>query len=429
MDDNVKHVNEEIYKKNFELAIKNKTLSVLRRLYDIAISSLDITEIAQKIVDTIVMELNFSAAIIALVDVKKQVLRPVAITRSPEILQSLAEMGKSLSEVVTPLNFKNNLSIVAIDTKERQITANLLDILDPHVTQEMADKIENLTKIKTIVVYPLILGKKVLGVFIVGLAKRADDLSLAEKQTLEELISIVAISLDRASLHKELEIANDHLRELDKMKDEFISIASHELRSPAAVVKDYLWSVLDEARGITPDIRQDLEKAAAANQRLVQLVNDLLDISRIEGGRLELRPEEFELKSLVMEIVEEKKYKVKLNLGDGKVVADRDKIRQVIVNLVDNAIKYSGGKPVEIKMIDDRVEIKDQGVGIDPEQKDRLFSKFGRLNTYDTAIGKVGGTGLGLFICKKIVELSGGQMGYESVYGQGSTFWFTLRRS
>ena len=236
----------------------------------------------------------------------------------------------------------------------------------------------------------------------------------------------------------ELRVANDKLKELDKLKDEFISIASHELKSPAGVVKNYVWSVLNGKTKLGDEARGDLEKAAGANTRLVELVNDLLDVSRIESGRLEMHLEEFDLGELVTEVGEEyqpkaklKKIGLKADKTKAKVKADKNKMHQVVANLIDNAIKFTpeeGEVIVKVIVIGGkvRVEVTDTGVGIDEKNLSKLFTKFGRVDTSGSAVGRTTGTGLGLYVSRKLVELAGGTMGVKSKPGEGSTFYFSL---
>ena len=133
-----------MYKQNSELAIRNKTLSVLRTLYAITMTSFDVGEIAQRIVDTVAKELNFNAVLINVVDYQEKVLRPLAITQSPDILQAIELMGKSFSELIVALDDTSNLIIDAIKDKERKITGNILDILVPFAVQEVADEIDKI---------------------------------------------------------------------------------------------------------------------------------------------------------------------------------------------------------------------------------------------------------------------------------------------
>ena len=166
-----KKVTQEMYKQNSELAVRNKTLSVLRTLYAITMTSLDVGEIAQRIVDTVAKELNFSAVLIDLVDYQEKVLRPLAITQSPDILQAIELMGKSFSELTVSIDDTSNLIIDAIKDKERKITGNILDILVPYAVQEVADEIDKIIKVKTLIIYPLILGERAIGALTIGLGK------------------------------------------------------------------------------------------------------------------------------------------------------------------------------------------------------------------------------------------------------------------
>ena len=437
-EESLKKITQEMYKQNLELAIRNKTLSVLRTLYAITMASLDLKDVAQRIVDTIIKELNFSAALISLVNFDKQILEPIAVTQTSEILYSLNLIGKTLADLTVSMNYPNNLLVSAIIDNERKITGNLLDILVPHVTQEISDEIEKKTKIKTIVIYPLLFAGKSFGSLTIGLAKRADDLSRAEKETLDELIYAVGISLDRAKLHEALKIANEKLQELDKLKDEFVSLASHELRTPMTAIKGSLSTILDGYAGdVSKDSREFLTAAYNENDRLIRLVNNLLNISRIEAGRFTFNVSNIDIGKLISEVlsslqpaVKEKNIYLKYE-PDGKippVTGDVDKVKEVLINLAGNAIKFThkGGVTITVSVKDEKVitAVTDTGSGIAKEDQDLLFKKFSQVGK--NYARPTGGTGLGLYISKKIVEGLQGSIWLDSTLNKGSTFYFSL---
>ena len=232
----------------------------------------------------------------------------------------------------------------------------------------------------------------------------------------------------------------ERIAQANRMKSEFVSIVSHQLRTPLSSLK---WS-LDLLRGrrlgeITEKQEEYLDIINESNNRMIDLVNDLLNVNRIEQGRLEVKPEPFlpgpllkdiigELKPLATEKKVVIKFKEQKNIP--KVYADSTKVRMVAQNLIDNAIKYSrkegGVAEVAVELIKDKVKIivKDDGVGIPKARQSQVFGKFFRGD--DLIKQRVEGAGLGLFIAKGIVELSGGEMNFKSREGDGSTFWFTL---
>lgn len=433
-----KKITQEMYKQNLELSVRNKTLGVLKTLYAITMSTLELKEVAQRIVDTITKELNFTAALIALVDQEAKVLRPVAITQSPQIIESIETIGKPFSEITISLTETANLAIDVINERQRKVTGNLLDILIPHVSQEEADIIENKTKIKTLIIYPIQLGERVVGVLEIGIAKKVDDLSRSERETLDQLIDMVGIALDRAQLHENLRLANEKLQELDKLKDEFVSLASHELRTPMTAIKGSLSTILEGYAGnVSDQSREFLTSAYNENDRLIRLVNNLLNISRIEAGRFTFNVTKVDLNKLITEVVEnlqmaatEKGLFLKFGQVTGLplVYADSDKVKEVVINLVGNAIKFThkGGITVKCDVKDGFVQtaVTDTGSGISKEDQELLFKKFSQARGGYSK--QAGGTGLGLYISKQIIEGQKGKILLESVLGQGSTFYFTL---
>jgi signal transduction histidine kinase len=226
---------------------------------------------------------------------------------------------------------------------------------------------------------------------------------------------------------------------LNKMKSEFISVASHQLRTPLSAMKweiELLLSKLKE--GLTPKQLEMIDKMSRSNERMIRLVNDLLDVIRLEQGRFSLLKEDLNLVDLIKEVIDDMAYLTKANnvkiefLPGSKALeikGDKKRIKMVVENLISNAVKYSlnGGNVkilVEIKKDSHIVSIEDEGVGIPQKQQSHVFEKFFRSDNvikYQTD-----GTGLGLYIAKKIVEQSGGKIWFKSKENIGSIFCFSL---
>jgi signal transduction histidine kinase len=226
--------------------------------------------------------------------------------------------------------------------------------------------------------------------------------------------------------------------EADRQKSEFISIASHELRAPLTGIKWNADLLLEGDEGrLTPGQRAYVTHIREINDRLTELVNELLNVSRLEVGTVKLRPERLDLSALIDAVVKElsgpieaKRQKLLLDRTHlPEIAADPRIVRQVLVNLISNASKYTpegGTVTVTVGAEGDRVRVavRDTGIGIPKAQQSQMFKKFFRAE--NAARGEIEGTGLGLYITKKAVEMSGGTIGFESLENQGSTFWFTL---
>ncbi len=233
-----------------------------------------------------------------------------------------------------------------------------------------------------------------------------------------------------------------HEREVDRMKTEFISIASHQLRTPMTGVKGALSLLIDEVLGpLNGEQKQYLSRAYEANERLIALVNDLLNVSRIEQGRLTMQFEEVDLEPMLRAVISDlqvraSRYGQQISLecenqGPFQVRGDRMRLRDVFSNLVDNAIKYTPEKGhITLRLAGGAnlvsVEISDTGVGIPADQLPALFQKFTRIP--NPLSNREFGTGLGLYFVKSVVELHQGQIDVESHPGQGTTFRVRLPR-
>ncbi len=255
-------------------------------------------------------------------------------------------------------------------------------------------------------------------------------------------------------ISKELEGANERLKELDRTKTEFLSFATHQIKAPLTAVKGFASLVGGGSYGAVPEkVKEVNKRIVKAVDRLVDLVNNILNLGRIESGRMEYNFEEINFVDMVSEVVDELKLiadEKKLDLlfdvevketpkgtsagsvptGQVKIKADPQKLRQVIQNLIDNAIKYTPDGFVKVAITSEKdsvlFSVVDTGVGILPEFLPNLFQKFVR----ETAPGqRIQGTGLGLYIAKEIIKAHGGEIWAESEgRGFGSQFFVRLKK-
>ena len=230
------------------------------------------------------------------------------------------------------------------------------------------------------------------------------------------------------------------LKQADMLRDEFVSLVSHDLRSPMTTIKSYSWMVLHgKAGAITPKATEYLNRIYTSTERLIRLVNEMLDVSRIESGHVTIRKAPLDIPHLLREVQTEfqtmaAQSHISLTVAESTnippVRADADKIHLVLDNLVGNALKFTaknGSVTMGVSQIDGYVEIRitDTGQGIHAEDIPLLFKKFGRLEHSLVAM-RGNSTGLGLYISKQYVELHGGKIWVTSLPDKGSTFTFTL---
>jgi PAS domain S-box-containing protein len=244
---------------------------------------------------------------------------------------------------------------------------------------------------------------------------------------------------ERKRLEATLKEQNDKLKELDRLKNGFISSVSHELRTPLASIMGYAEFLEDEISGsLNPDQQAFVRQISEGARRLQLLMDDLLDFARFDSGSFRLHPREADLAEKVLEIVNSLQplaFEAGLRL-DATVPGtalplgfDPERIGQVLLNLLGNAIKFTprGGR-IDVRVLPEpeevRIEVQDSGIGIAEANLPKLFQKFFQIDPSTTR--EKGGAGLGLSISKALIEAHGGGIGVESQLGSGSTFWFTL---
>ncbi len=258
-------------------------------------------------------------------------------------------------------------------------------------------------------------------------------------------LSISTLRDENGKVNGYLGIATDitERKRIDKMKNEFISTVSHELRTPLTSIRGSLGLLNAGMAGEIPKKAKDFISIALNNcERLIRLINDILDIEKMESGKMEFHPAKINMVALVQQSLEINKnyadsFKIKLVFETPAtsplfVFAEADKILQVLTNLISNAVKFSRPKgTVTIRILKEknkvRVEIEDHGQGIPESFQKNIFKKFSQVDSSDNR--QKGGTGLGLSISKAIIEKSGGKIDYRTKEGEGSVFYFELAES
>jgi signal transduction histidine kinase len=297
---------------------------------------------------------------------------------------------------------------------------------------------------------------------LVGLlvALPADGFAPGQLDSLELALPNLAIACERESAYQhtrrlatevrrtaqyleeqsdELTRVNEELAKANQLKSDFLANMSHELRTPLNSIIGFSDMLLTEEVGaLSPTQRDFLETVARNGRHLLELISELLDLSKIEAGRLRLTLEALDLRDLLREAAdtvraqtEQRRHHLDLEVPDEplRVTADHGRVRQVLLNLLSNAIKFTpdGGHLRIVGRPDNggaRIEVIDTGIGIARSDQPKLFREFVQLDA--SASRHYEGTGLGLALCKRLVELHGGRIGVESDPGRGSTFWFTL---
>ena len=266
--------------------------------------------------------------------------------------------------------------------------------------------------------------------------KLAEEELKRHREHLEELVEERTKHLEEKS--QELSEINARLQEANRHKSEFLANMSHELRTPLNSIIGYTKLVLDGVEGeIKEEQREDLAIVHASSRHLLQLINDLLDLSKIEAGRVELRWQEFSVSDLLAETVppirrlaEEKGLTLAYDVTAGidKLYADKGRVRQVLLNILGNAVKFTGEGGIDLTVSESETDftfsITDTGIGISEDDLERIFDSFEQVGP--AQIAGYEGTGLGLAISKQFVEMHGGMIWANSELGKGSTFTFTI---
>ncbi len=291
-------------------------------------------------------------------------------------------------------------------------------------------------------VIPLQVQDQIIGVLEIDEKEDGESWSSENRELAESIAQEFALALQDTRSFQLTEQALDEMREADRLKSQFLANMSHELRTPLNSIIGFSRVILKGIDGpITENQEEDLTAIYNAGQHLLGLINDILDVSKVDAGKMELTFTEVDLAEIIRGVmstavgyVKDKPIELIIDVPTDlpKVQGDNIRIRQVLINLVSNAAKFTeeGHIGVSARAIEHGgrheivVAVFDTGPGIDPEDQQKIFEPFSQVD--DSPTRKTGGTGLGLSICRHLVELHGGQIWVESMPDQGSTFAFTL---
>ncbi|HEU5200215.1 MAG TPA: CHASE3 domain-containing protein [Ktedonobacterales bacterium] len=402
--------------------------------------------VARRLAELTCSVLDCERVSLAVLDPEQNILRPVAVVGlSPEQEQ---QWWIEQEQQQTPLSENPMPDMLARFLGGETL---LIDLREPPFNEA-----PNPYGVLVMLAAPMLVGQQFVGVLSLDYGGKEHAYTEQEIMLAGAVAKLAALVFERERLVRERAEAQANelaLLESNRQMDTFLSMASHELKTPLTSMKLHLQlaqrrvRALGERQPATPteshktleQLQDQFTRSHQQVERLDRLVNDLLDVSRIQAGHLEMRPEPTDLLAIVREQVEELRQvhtrrSIRLHISreqPAPIVADAERIGQVVTNFLTNALKYSPEtQPVEVGIdIDEgqaRVWVRDAGPGIPAEEQERIWERFHRVAGIAVQSGSGVGLGLGLHISKTIIEEHQGQVGVESAPGQGSTFWFTL---
>ena len=417
-------------------------------------STLDTETLIKNVLDTLTEELHFERAILSFYDASRGIVYDSR-------LQGLsADIAANIRSLQVPITDSDSLEGTILIRGEPLLIDNIRE-------SPAWDRLHKLNKLavlqselSSLLAVPLKAKDIIIGCLIVDRLP-GHSLTQEDLEVMVTFASQVAIALDNTRAYHqieelnaglelrvqertaELETANEELKELDRLKSQFLAHVSHELRSPLTSIKGFAENMLEGMAGTTTEKQvQYLRRIQANSGRLARMISDLLDRSKMEAGKMELSMGNVPVIELTREVTEQLKPSAQMkgqhlsleySQSDLMVQADGDKLNQVLTNLIENALKYTpreGSIRVQVEPMDPQLvhfSIIDTGQGIPPDALHSIFTPFFRVKS--PAFQHIEGLGLGLSITRQLVEMQGGALAVKSKEGKGTTFSFTLPRS
>ena len=452
LERDIEHITGEMYKRNKELAETNKTLSLLRTIDALVLEShATLKMVSEHITEAIVQVTDYTFV---------GLLTRSAHNRDELVLNGWSTPGREeRDKSALTLGFSKPLYVKLTHPWFGQIEDSRLISLDDLSDEVMAGfldcpvgdikRVRKRVDLRSLYVVKLLARRQIVGLLVVGYVTPTQQLNQTDTDLLDRLSESVGVALDNKLLFEEnqhvlrqIKESNAKLLALDEAKDDFISMASHQLRTPLTSVKGYISMIKEgDAGKITPMQSQMLNQAFFSSQRMVYLIADLLNVSRLRTGKFVIDTAKVNLAQMINEEVDQLKeiakvhsqklvYSQPKNFPD--LMLDDVKTRQVIMNFLDNALHYTPkGGTITVHLLNNpntvEFRVEDNGIGVPAGERAHLFTKFYRAANARKA--RPDGTGLGLFMAKKVIIAQGGSLIFESKEGKGSIFGFIFSKA
>jgi len=439
----------ELHKTQSELDKKINSLYTLQKLSRVLNTTLDENEIFEKISEEFMTELGFDRVFILLFP--QEVDRHSSFSKGNLIIRHKINYDEETINRILSHRFAKNVFEPLIKNEE------VVSSFDFSQSEQLnIDSFTKECKVYSFIAAPITTKDGVKGILFIGSELSYAPITAGDKEIVAILASQIGQSLENAKLFeqtwnsyqqletkvnqrtKELTQTLEEIKAITRRKSDFVSAVAHELRTPLTSIKGYA-SLLSAGKlgQIPAEVKERLDKINKHSDNLTMLINDLLDISRIESGRVEMKIEPLNLREILDSLfdmfspsMKEKQINFSFDISDiQEIYADKQQIQRVFINLIGNALKFTpngGSITITAKRLTNeiRIEVKDTGIGISKKDLNRVFEEFYR--TEEAINQQIKGTGLGLSLVKYIVEAHKGKIWVESELGKGSTFIFTL---
>jgi signal transduction histidine kinase len=442
-NDENKKITETLYEHNVELAVKNKTLALLENLYQKSISILTPEAMAREICDTVRQDINLEFSGILIFRKKADTLAPLAFSKSDRLTKTLGDLGFLFSDIkITDVSKKDFLKKVAYD-KQNGMTNNLEEIWGELIKKEDLVKIKEESNIKTVLLYPLLAGEDVKEVLILGLNREYETLNTFEKSSITSFINVIAVSLGKAYLYKDLQDANSSLQNIIKQRESLVHLVTHKVKGSFTRSKYIFAGIVDGTFGeVSEEVKKYAAQGLESDNMGIETVDLVLNADNLQKGAVKYDIKKINFKDIVLKTIEEKKIqteahglKIETDIKedeknpDYNVMGDSFWLKEAINNLIENAVKYTKKGEIKIGLSDGdgkvRFYVKDSGVGITDEDKKLLFTEGGRGK--NSVKVNVDSTGYGLYSVKLIMDAHQGRTWAESEGPEkGSTFYIEI---
>jgi signal transduction histidine kinase len=437
---------------------RNKQLVALNRISSTIRRMMSPKKVIQQVLAGVVEGLGYDVCLLVLSDKEEKRLRFHLPQENFLIEQVEARTGFKLDEMTITEGVFN--SIVTAIKRNRVVfrfeLSELVKGAEPHWDTELADRVQRELGFKKFVIMPLVAERRVIGALI-GIS-RTEFVDESRVDVLENFSNQAALAIESAQLFEEIQTKNIELERANKIKSEFLAIMSHELRTPLTAIIGFSELMLEEVLGpLKPEQRDTLQEVVNNGGHLLHLINSILDLAKVEAGKMELVSEPFSLEDLVHEVgssisslVKKKNQNFNIEMVPHlpAIQADSRKLRQILLNLLSNAIKFTpeAGKIIlRVKFHPSipsegfcpkvrqlaispkgyfEIVVQDTGIGIDPKDIEDIFDVFEQVDSSFTR--KYQGTGLGLALTKQFVEMHGGVIWVESQPNQGAKFFLLI---